>query len=62
MHTYTIIVDDITNFKLVLMIVIFGDINNSVLMNVSAQNVSFMREIYFFVKKTLIVKKKKLNN
>ena len=58
MHTFTTIVDDITNYKSVLMIVIFGETYNSDLMNVSAQNVSFMRKIYYLVKNTLIVKKK----
>ena len=48
MHTFTTIVDDITNYmyKSVLMIVIFGETHNSDLMNVSAQNVSFIRKIY----------------
>ena len=49
-HTATI-VDDITNYKLVFMIVILEE-PHSDLMNVSAQNVSFMREIYYLVKNT----------
>ena len=57
MHTYATIVDDITNYKLLFMIVISCETYNSDLMKVSAQNVSFMREIYYLVKKTLIVKR-----
>ena len=45
--------DNITNYKLVLMIVIFGETYNSDLINVSAQNVSCMREIYNLMKNTL---------
>ena len=38
------------------MIVIFGETYNSDLMNVSVQNMSFMWEIYYLVKNTLIVR------
>ena len=38
--------DDFTNYKLVLMIVSFGETYNSDLMNVQAQNMIFLREIY----------------
>ena len=51
-HTTTI-VDNITNYKLVLMIVIFCETYNSDLINVPAQIVSHMREVYYFMKKTL---------
>ena len=50
--------DNITDFKLVLMIVIFGETYNSDLMNVPAQNVSYMRKIYYLIKNILIAKKK----
>ena len=52
--------DDITNYKSVLMIVILVKHiwYNSDLINVSEQNVSFMLEIYYLMKNTMIVKKK----
>ena len=57
-HTTTI-VDNITNYKLVLMIVFFCETYNSELINVKAQIVSYMREIYYLMKNTLIVKQLK---
>ena len=59
--------DNITYYKLVLMIVcvcgffffFFGETYNSDLINVPAQNVSYMREIYKLMKNTLIVKQLK---
>ena len=57
-HTTTI-VDNITNFKLVLMIVVFCETYNSDLINVPAQIVSYMMEIYYFMKNTLVVKQLK---
>ena len=58
-HTTTI-VDNITNYKLVLMIVgFFCETYNSDLINVPAQIVSYMREIYYLMKNTLIVKQLK---
>ena len=57
-HTTTI-VDNITNYKLVLMIVFFCETYNSELINVPAQIVSYMREIYYLMKNTLIVKQLK---
>ena len=43
-------------YKLVLMIVIFGETYNSDLMNVPAENLSFMREIYYLMNITLITR------
>ena len=57
-HTTTT-VDNITNYNLVLMIVFFCETFNSDLINVPAQIVSYMREIYYFMKNTLIVKQLK---
>ena len=58
-HTTTI-VDNITNYKGVLMIVVFFlcETYNSDLINVPAQIVSYMRKIYY-LKNTLIVKQLK---
>ena len=58
-HTTTI-VDNITNYKLVLMIVVFFcETYNTDLINVPAQIVSYMPEIYYLMKNTLIVKQLK---
>ena len=62
--------DNITNYKLVLMIVVlvlmivgfFCETYDSDLINVPAQNVSYMREICYLIKNTLIVKKKSMNS
>ena len=57
----TTIADTITNYKLVLMIVVFCETYNSDLINVPAQIVSYMRETYYLMKNTLIVKQLKGN-
>ena len=57
-HTTTI-VDNITNYKLVLMTVVFYETYNSDLINVPAQIVSYMWEIYYLMKNTSIVKQLK---